>query len=120
MYLSHKERHARWREDVARVERASCTSDAHFLRVARWWPTLSADAHLMAMQARHGVRGLGFERTLRCGKSATREGVSVLELVVLSGVVAAFLRHSDVVRWLATHHAEALGDLQAAADAALP
>jgi len=120
VYLSDKERHARWREDVGRVERASGVSDAHFARIALWWPTLSADAHLMAMQARHGVRGLGFERTLRRGRSSTREGVSVLELVVLSGVVAAFLRHSDVVRWLATHHAGALVDLQSAADVTLP
>jgi hypothetical protein len=119
VYVSQKVRLARWQDEVMRVARAATASDAHFARVEMWWPTLVADGHFMAMLGHHGLEDLRFVRTLRPGRNGRHEGVSVLELVVLAGTVSAVLAHSDVVRWLASHHADALVDLQAAADGTL-
>jgi hypothetical protein len=119
VYVSQKVRLARWQDEVVRVDCAASASDAHFARVAHWWPILAADSRLMGMLNHHGLHDLRFDRTERSGKNGQHGGVSVLELVVLAGVVSALLAHSDVVRWLASHHADALVDLQAAADGTL-
>lgn len=117
--MSQKDRLARWQDEVVRVACAATASDAHFARIAAWWPTLVGDGHFMAMLGHHGLEHLRFVRTLRPGRNGCHEGVSVLELVVLAGTVSALLAHSDIVRWLASHHADALVDLQAAADGTL-
>jgi hypothetical protein len=116
VYVSQKVRKARWQDEVVRVERAAAASDAHFSRVAHWWPVLAADPRLMAMLDHHGLREVRFDRTARSGRNGHHAGVSVLELVVLAGVVSALLARSEVVRWLASHHPAALADFQAAAD----